>query len=499
MNAPEPIPFKSEWPVPDARFLTAERPEPPAPPLEEVFSPRWATWMRGAAEAKGSAPDYVMAGLLAVAGSLIGNTRWASPWDGWAEPPVLWAIVIGNPSMNKSPGLDAILTPLKAAERVRREMALEALNEWRAAAEVAKVAECRWKEEVKTAMHNGEEAPERPKTANPGPEPVLPRLAMSDATIEKVSVIVASQPRGTLLARDELAGWLQGMSRYAGGGSDRPFWLEAYGGRSYSVERMGRDPVYVDRLTVGVLGGIQPDRLRSLLMKSDDDGLLARFLPIWPNPAPVNRPKAMHDAALVETALERLLSLAMPTDETGHLRPSYLHFSEKARDLLDLYRITVREWEAEAEGLLLSFIGKLPGIAVRLSLVLAFLDWAEGDGEEPQAITVQHFGRAAHLVESYLLPMARRAYTDGDPSKGEREGRKLVALIRRHGWKQFTTRDAQRADRTRFATASDLKPALVALEEADIIRQVSIPPNPKGGRPPRLFTVNPAVLRELET
>ena len=44
MNAPEPIPFKSEWPVPDARFLKAERPEPPAPPLDDVFSPRWAAW-----------------------------------------------------------------------------------------------------------------------------------------------------------------------------------------------------------------------------------------------------------------------------------------------------------------------------------------------------------------------------------------------------------------------------------------------------------------------
>lgn len=499
MNMPEPIPFKSEWPLPDARFLKAERPSPPALPLEDVFSPRWAAWMRGAAEAKGSAPDYVMGGLLAVTGSLIGNTRWASPWDGWAEPPVLWAIVIGNPSMNKSPGLDAILMPLKAAERVRREMALEELNEWRAAAEVAKVAEAGWKEAVKTAMRNGEEVPERPDTANPGPEPVLPRLAMSDATIEKLSVIVAGQPRGALLARDELAGWLQGMNRYSGGGSDRPFWLEAYGGRSYSVERMGRDPVYIDRLTVGVLGGIQPDRLRSLLMKSDDDGLLARFLPIWPSPAPVKRPEAMHDAAFVETALERLLSLAMPADESGHLRPWYLRFTEEARDLLDAYRIAVREWEAEAEGLLLSFIGKLPGIAVRLSLVLAYLDWAAGEAEEPQAITRQHFGRAAHLVEDYLLPMARRAYTDGDPCKGEREGRKLVALIRRHGWERFTTRDAQRADRTRFATAADLKPALEALEEADIIRSVSIPPNPKGGRPPRLFTVNPAVLRELET
>lgn len=85
-------------------------------------------------------------------------------------------------------------------------------------------------------------------------------------------MVVARQPRGTLLARDELSGWLQGMTRYAGGGSDRPFWLEAYGGRGYTVERMGRDPVHIDRLSIGVTGGIQPDRLKTLLIRSDDDG-----------------------------------------------------------------------------------------------------------------------------------------------------------------------------------------------------------------------------------
>ena len=90
--------------------------------------------------------------------------------------------------------------------------------------------------------------------------------------------------------RDELAGWLEGMARYSGGGSDRPFWLEAYGGRGFTVERMGREPLTIDRLSIGVVGGIQPDRLNTLLFKSDDDGLLARFLPIWPEPAPLKRP-----------------------------------------------------------------------------------------------------------------------------------------------------------------------------------------------------------------
>lgn len=492
---PEPIPFRSEWPEPDIRYLRAELPPPPVLILGETLTPQWAAWVQSAAEAKAAPPDYVFAALLSVCGSLVGNTRWPSPWSGWAEPPVLWAVAIGNPSMNKSPGLDAVLVPLKRAERVLRAKAQSALTEWRGKAEVAKLVENIWKEAVKAAVKEGQEPPARPAAANPGPEPVMPRLAVSDATVEKLAVITAAQPRGTLLARDELAGWLQGMSRYSGGGSDRPFWLEAYGGRAYSVERMGRDPVYIDRLSVGVLGGIQPDRLRSLLMKSDDDGLLARFLPVWPNPAPIRRPSAALDDTFLDAALLRLLSLDMPMDDEGHKRPWFVPFAEDARALLDDFRQQVREWETGSEGLLLSFIGKLPGLAVRLSLVLGMMAWASGEADEPHEITAWHFGRAAHLVESYLLPMARRAYEDAACGKGERAGRRLVALLRESGLRHFTAREVLRLERAGLATAEELNPGLSALEEADIIRPVSGPVLPQGGRPQRLFTVNPAILR----
>ena len=137
-----------------------------------------------------------------------------------------------------------------------------------------------------------------------------------------------------------------------------------------------------------------------------------------------------------------------------------------ARDLLDAFRQQVREWEAGAEGLLLSFIGKLPGLAVRLSLVLGMMAWASDEAEEPREITAWHFGRAAHLVEAYLLPMARRAYADAAGGKGERAGRRLVALLRETGLRQFTAREVLRLERAGLATAGELNPGLAALEEA---------------------------------
>jgi len=489
-----PIPFAPDWPDPAPRFMRDEVPPAPALPLTEVFGPRWAAWIVSAAEAKSAPPDYVVAALLPVVGAAIGNTRWAMPWAGWAEPPILWTMAIGNPSSNKSPGLDAVLTPLRKVEREkRREVEVEHAV-WTEAAELAKIAESTWKEAVKRALKEGEDAPQRPTETNPGPEPFLPRLACADATVERLAVIAAEQSRGTLLTRDELAGWLQGMTRYAGGGSDRPFWLEAYGGRSYTVERMGRPPVSVEHLTIGVLGGIQPDRLRTLLFKSDDDGLLARFLPFWPDPAPIRRPQGLPDEDFIYAALARLHGLKMATNERDELRPWWVPFSEGAKGQLDALRLNVRTWERDADGLLLSFMGKLPGLSVRLSLILTFLDWVAVGGDEPMEIDAETFGRATRFIGSYVLPMARRAYADASLSKPEQAARRLLAVIRVQGWERFSSREVQRLDRKGLTTAAELAPALDVLIEADVLRHIEGGSGVNGGRPAKLFLVNPAVL-----
>src|SRR5262245_21656476 len=77
------------WPRPDLSILNEGR--LPAPPLPlEVFGPFWTDWIVTSASLKSAPPDYVVAPLLSVAGILVGNARWVSPWDGWIEPPVLW-------------------------------------------------------------------------------------------------------------------------------------------------------------------------------------------------------------------------------------------------------------------------------------------------------------------------------------------------------------------------------------------------------------------------
>jgi hypothetical protein len=115
------------------------------------------------------------------------------------------------------------------------------------------------------------------------------------------------------------------------------------------------------------------------------------------------------------------------------------------------------------------------------------------DGNLPGEVDADHFKRAAELVGNYVLPMARRAYADAAVPQAERSARRMVATIREKQWKSFTARQVTKLERAGLATA-ELTPALALLEDADCIREVLQPAQPQGGRPSRLFIVNPALL-----
>ena len=401
---------------------------------------------------------------------------------------------VGLPSAGKSPAIDAVLSGVRRAEKPMCDRAKIEHDEWVKKQKLAKVAEQAWETRCRKAMAKGVDCPPLPDNADAGAEPHIPRLIVNDATVERIGVIVEAQPKGVMQVRDELSGWLLSMES-RNGGSDRAFWLEAYGGRAFTVERMSRPPLPVERLTVGVLGGIQPDKMNDLLIKASDDGLVARFMPTWPAPAPVKRPTRYADDAVADQAWARLVSLQMTPYENGELRPWFTQFDEDARTLMDAWRIQCSEWETGKSGLLLSHIGKLPGLAARLSLVLAAIDHAFEDTPAPNIITANEFGRACHFFETYGLPMARRCYAPASIPTEEKAGRHLLGLIRSQCWTTFTTRQVMRMDRTAFSSRAKLDPALNVLIEGDCIRAITPPKNDGvSGRPIQAYAVNPAVI-----
>ncbi|TPE47165.1 DUF3987 domain-containing protein [Amaricoccus solimangrovi] len=483
--------ISTSWPTPDFDLLASETLPAPSLPLSELFAPRLGDWIGGTATAASVPADYIVAAVLATVGSIIGNARWVSPRRGWAEPPIIWAVTIGAPSAGKSPAIGAVLGPLRTMQMELESACASARAQWTEKAALAKLADEEWKKAARNALQGDASPPKRSTLADPGPEPYARCLFVNDATIEHLAVLLRRQTHSVLAYRDELAGWLQGMTRYANGGTDRPFWLEAYGGGAYSAERMGRPSTLVTRLSVGVLGGIQPDPLKRLLTRGgDEDGLLARFLPFWPDPAPM---EALQDApatAILTKMLRRLMAL-QPEPNQGDTAPRYVGFDAQALCQLEQFRRDVRAREGEVDGRTQAFLGKFPGMAIRLSLILGFADWAIGDGSEPSEIRGEHFDRAAHFLMTYALPMAKRTYGDAALSDTDRAARALLALIRRRAWRRFSSRDVCRERLRGLSKAtSEVNPALSLLEEAGWIR--AVPDLRKGsGRRRRDYEVNP--------
>lgn len=490
---PRPIPFKREWPAPDMSIFQQPRPVAPRMSEEEfslTFGP-WAEWIQTAAMVKGVPVDYVAAALLGTASAIIGNARWASPWQGWKEPPVLWVMLVGEPSAGKSPALDAVLDPVKEIERGLSEAYKTSRHDWETRSEIAALALERWKNDAKNALSREMEAPAKPDAADAGAAPLRERITISDVTTEKVASLLAASSRGLLLFRDELSGWLSSMDRYNGGG-DRPFWLEAYGGRSYTVDRKSSpEPIVVDHLSVAILGGTQPDKLARLLVKTDDDGLLARFLIVFPDAVPLSRPQRDIDNATLQAAFERLRGLPAAVDEAGSQRPFLVPFSDAAATALQAFREECRSWEVEAAGLFKGHIGKMPGLAVRLACVLAHLDWAAQPGAPvPELINHCHVGRACFLVGDHFRRHAFRAYGAAEPPEEVRNLRKLATFLHKERLARVTARDIQRRDLAGLQTARQIEAAISALEQADWLHRYE---EKTSGRPRIVYVVNPRI------
>jgi hypothetical protein len=298
------------------------------------------------------------------------------------------------------------------------------------------------------------------------------RLISTDPTVEKAARLSMANPRGLLLVRDELAGWIAGMDRYSNGaGSDRAFWLQAYGGRPWMLDRVkdGGAEVSVPHLTWSVVGGIQPDRLRARLLGGDDDGLAARFLYTWPSPRKPTQPKdglALHPA---RDWLGRLYWLPWTPPA-----PLLLPFTPAARAILLAWREEVASMEEGSSGLFLSWLGKLPGFAVRLAPILAHLEWSVRDGADPPGeIGEGDIQRATTFLRAYAVPMARRCFGEAALPEAERDARRLAQWLcaQRPIPAMLNARVLRRmANGPGIPTAARVKAALAELEQLGVVR-----------------------------
>jgi hypothetical protein len=496
----DPDEAATSWGEPDLGVLRLQRRQPPALPIE-VFGPAWRDWIAEAASAAACPPDYVAAPLLVAVSALIGNSRWAQAAPGWSEPPFLWVSAVGDSGNGKSPGADCLMRDvLPTIERKMVDDYPDRLQLWSAAHEYDKALEDKWKSEVRDAQKAGK-APPMPPAPTAGHKPESPRLRQHDITIEKVaSLLCYAAPKGLLVTRDEILGWIEGMQNYNDAG--RQFWLEAYGGRPYRVERQKLDePIVVPRLAVAVSGGIQPEKVAEL-MKGPDDGLLARFLWLWPDPIPFDIGDRPPRVSWAIAALDKLRELDMqPGVELGDpTRPVMVPLEASAISLMRTFGREMQDRQRFSGGPMRSALGKARGQVLRLSLGIEFLWWCgeSGTAAPPARISTEAFTAAQRLFRDYFVPMAERTYGDAAVTTVERNASTMANWIVRTRPSEVHVRYVQRRVRMPgMRLADDIRAACDFLVDADWLIP---PPKTEFGqaRARVAYPINPALWDSLD-
>jgi hypothetical protein len=258
------------------------------------------------------------------------------------------------------------------------------------------------------------------------------------------------------------------MSAYNEGG--RAFWIEAYGGRPYRLDRVKHpEPINIARLAVGWHGGIQPARLAEV-MREADDGLLGRFIWFWPDPIPFDISETATKTEWTIGAFERLRMLDLaPSEGDQPSHPIMIPLTPAAlRKMVHFCRL-LQNQKDDAGGLMRSTIGKARGLTLRLSLVLAHLRWCaeDGYGAPPETISEEALLAAAKLVAEYILPMAERVFGDATCPASDRNAATLARWIARERPKEVHVRHLQRAVRLPgLSTAEAIHAACKVLVEA---------------------------------
>lgn len=420
-----------------------EAPELPAgllPPLIEEFARRQGYLM-------GASPAGVAMSALAVCSAAIHDEIMIQPKKhdpAWRESCRLWVGLVGAPSAKKSPVLRATAKPLQDLDStlVSRYLADKAVYD----------------------------RLEKKEQAN-AVRPLQIRHVVGDTTVEALQEVLRDTIGGVLSFQDELSGWFASFDKHnptKGAQADRGFYLQAFGGGVYNLNRVGRGVVQIPNLSVSIVGGIQPEAIRAVASTSVDDGLLQRFLPVILSPACAGHDEPVGTIMGKYTSLVQRLAAMKPLRGDGSPSGAIpVRFSDAALEIRERLEREHSELTAALDLVspkLASHIGKLDGIFARLCLL-----WhcVESDGRQPApVIEVELAGRVAAFMEQFIRPSGVAFYAGVlGFTAGHEELLRLAGYIVSEGLQEITARDVQRAMGSRCSyTADEARRVLEKLE-----------------------------------
>jgi len=491
----------------------------------EALPPVLRAYVSEASQAIGCEAAFVALPLLAVVASAIGNARRLELKRGWTEPAILWTAIIGDSGSQKSAALDYAIDTFGARQKKMMADYELQLVEHRDNLLVYGQELARWKRQGDSSNPPAEPEP-----------PVAPRLWTDDPTVQALTTLLAKHPRGMLVKRDELAGWLASFDRFSSGpGGDVAQWLEMFGGRAMMIDRKSTDDrlLNIPHASVNITGGIQPSTLRRSLSKQYfENGLAARLLLAYPPQQTRQWSEAevspATEARLVEM-FGRLEQLQMDGGDDAN-GPRIVKLDPAAKQKwVAFYNRHALQHEMLSEELSAAW-SKLEGYTARLALVLHLAEWAgeaplneaqwnEANGNkanesgangndangsgpaeattpaanDPPHLSAEAIERGVQLCEWFGYE-TERVYAILQASEADEQLRKLAEWVARRGG-STTARMVAKVLSAYTSESAEL--ALSRLVSAGYGRWQEVRPTASGGRPTRKFELFPPQAKTL--
>ncbi len=376
----------------------------------ECLPDYWAGKIKEWAKESNAPMSYVAWSFMALFGSCLGNARHVSPNNSrWSEPPALWVALVGNPSVKKSPAIGIVSNLLT-----------DIIKEWDSNYDEERKGYLAKKKAMESSLKTLTMEEKQQLFESVDKPPVRRVLKVNDPTIEYLVKASSQNPRGLLLIRDELSGWFNSMTRYRSEGSDRPAWLESYSGRYYSTERKKDDGEVLKsyNFLVSMVGGIQPEVLKTMGTNNISDGLLQRFIMCFSEGEDVE--KNLHYYAErtdgkdreVEAKLKNILNLSMEINSVNAGKPRVIPFHPEAFKVFNQWHVNKLDEYKKVSNLMVTYLGKAESQVSRIALILEYLKWSEDlkeydefwdcSKEEPSFISLDSVSKAIYIYETNI-------------------------------------------------------------------------------------------------
>jgi Protein of unknown function (DUF3987) len=494
----------------------------------EFLPPSIAPWVADISERLQCPPDYVAVTALVALGALIGRRVAIKPQQktDWNEIPNVWGAFIGKPGMLKSPAMMEALKPLHHLEAEAAKAHAAALIEHQAALAEFKlhksVKESVLKEELKKKVAekivslNGvsslkdaikDAQKEDPLGLGAGPEEPKPvRYRTNDSSYEAIGALLASNPSGLLVERDELVSLLKHLDREEQCVA-RGFYLSGWSGtQPYTFDRITRGHVHIEAVCIGLLGNTQPTKIAEYVRRANadgtgGDGLIQRFgLLVWPDePVGWENVDEYPDSEkrnLVWGIFERISKLTETEAlKRGAMKGTYdkipfVRFDEAAAaEFLDWRRALERHLRSdELSPALEGHLAKYRKLVPALALIDHLAESGTGN------VGAESLARALDMAE-YLETHARRVYGATD-AVDIIAAEAILAHIRRGDLQDnFTCRDVHQKDWSRLTDRDHVQRGIDLLVDLDHLSADTSGGKPgHGGRPKVTYRMNPASM-----